>query len=228
MKILVIDDEKNVRRIVGDYLRNEGYAVLEGKDGEDGLQTLIANPDIGLILLDIRMPNMDGYEAIREIRKITDAPVIFLTALDEPYNEVKGLELGADDYITKPFQYQVLIARVKSCIRKDRKDIADTLDYGDLTVQFLGRTASIQGEDVRLTPKEFLLLETLIKHKNITLERDTLLNRIWGYDYYGDPRTVDTHVKTLRAKLGKYGTVIQTVRGVGYRFAISENENHPE
>lgn len=228
MKILVIDDEKNVRRIIGDYLRNEGFEVLQGADGEDGLEKLAAHTDIALILLDIRMPGMDGYETIREIRKITDTPVIFLTALDEPYNEVKGLELGADDYVTKPFEYQVLVARVKACIRKDRQSIPDKLVLHDLTVDFSNHKAAIHGEDCGLTNKEFLLLETLMKNKNLTMGRSKLLDRVWGYDYYGDPRTVDTHVKTLRAKLGKYGTAVQTVRGVGYRFALLEDQNDPQ
>ena len=223
MNILVIDDEKNVRRIVGDYLRNEGFQVLQAASGEDSLEIIAETTEIGLILLDIRMPGMDGYETIREIRKITDVPVIFLTALDEPYNEVKGLEYGADDYVTKPFQYQVLIARVKACIRKDRKGVADALHYRDLTVDFTNHAARVKGEDSGLTHKEFLLLEYLIRNKNITVERSKLLDRVWGYDYYGDPRTVDTHIKTLRAKLKDYGTVIQTVRGVGYRFEIAED-----
>ena len=223
MKILVIDDEKNVRRIVGDYLRNEGYEVVEGADGEDGVQRLIEHRDVDLILLDIRMPNMDGYETLKEIRKITDAPVIFLTALDEPYHEVKGLELGADDYIAKPFQYQVLIARVKSGIRKNRRNISDTLICGDLTVDFTNRAARIGQTDIGLTYKEFLLLEYLVKNKNMTLERTKILNRLWGYDYYGDPRTVDTHVKTLRAKLRDNGAMIKTVRGVGYKFELSKD-----
>ena len=220
MKILVIDDEKNVRRIVGDYLRNEGYEVVEGADGEDGVQRLIEHRDVDLILLDIRMPNMDGYETLKEIRKITDVPVIFLTALDEPYHEVKGLELGADDYIAKPFQYQVLVARVKSGIRKNRKNITDSLTVGDLSVDFINRAATIRQTDIGLTLKEFLLLEYLIQNKNITLEREKILDRLWGYDYYGDPRTVDTHVKTLRAKLQNYGTMIKTIRGVGYKLEL--------
>ncbi len=223
MKILVIDDEKNVRRIVGDYLRNENYEVLESASGEDSLLTIAETPDIDLILLDIRMPGMDGYETISEIRKITDVPVIFLTALDEPYNEVKGLEYGADDYITKPFQYQVLIARVKVCIRKDRKGLSDARHFGTLTVDFSNRAASIHGKDLGLTHKEFQLLEYLIRNHNLTVERSKLLDRVWGFDYYGDPRTVDTHIKTLRAKLKDYETVIQTVRGVGYRFEIAED-----
>ncbi len=223
MKILVIDDEKNVRRIVGDYLHNEGYEVVEGADGEDGVERLMEHRDVALILLDIRMPNMDGYETLEEIRKITDAPVIFLTALDEPYHEVKGLELGADDYIAKPFQYQVLVARVKSTIRKNRKSISDTLAYQDLVVDFTNRSASVKDADAGLTLKEFLLLEYLIQNRNITLDRTKILDRLWGYDYYGDPRTVDTHVKTLRAKLQPYGSMIKTVRGVGYRFEFSED-----
>ena len=223
MKILVIDDEKNVRKIVGDYLKNEGYQVIEGIDGEDGIQQLIQHRDVILILLDIRMPKMDGYETIKEIKAISDAPVIFLTALDESYDEVKGLELGADDYIKKPFNYQVLVARVSACIRKNRKNISEMLSYGNMSIDFTNRAVYIDTEDKGLTLKEFELLEYLVKNKNITIERTKLLDRLWGYDYYGDPRTIDTHIKTLRAKLGPYSEIIKTVRGVGYKLELFED-----
>ena len=224
MKILVIDDEKNARRILGDYLKNEGYEVVEGVDGEDGIDQLIIHKDIDLILLDVRMPKMNGFEAVKEIKEITDAPIIFLTAMDESFDEVKGLELGADDYITKPFSYSVLMARVKSCLKKNRKFNVDALCIGVMKVDYTNKAVYIGDKNVDVTLKEFELLEYFIKNKNITLERTKILDRIWGYDYTGDPRTVDTHVKTLRAKLGPKSELIKTFRGVGYRFETIENK----
>lgn len=218
MKILVVDDEKNVRRILGDYLRNEGYEVIEGVDGEDGIDKLIEHKDVDLVLLDIRMPNMDGFEAVGHMKEVSDAPVIFLTALDESFDEVKGLELGADDYITKPFSYNVLTARVKSCLRKNRRFELEVAEIGDMKIDYTNKQVLVKNKDCHLTVKEFELLDYMIKNKNINLDRQKILDRIWGYDYEGDPRTVDTHVKTLRAKLGPYGAVLKTVRGVGYKF----------
>lgn len=218
MKIMVIDDDKNVRRLLRDSLKNERYEVIEGADGEDGIAKLVDNPDVDLVLLDVRMPKMSGFEVIGEIREITDAPVIFLTALDESYDEIKGLELGADDYITKPFSYEVLTARVRSCLRKNRRFSSDIVKIGNLEMDSTNKTALIQGKNVELTLKEFELLELFVRYKNITMDRNRLLDRIWGYDYEGDPRTVDTHVKTLRAKLGSSSEYIKTIRGTGYRF----------
>lgn len=223
MKIMVIDDEKNVRRIIGDYLKNEGYDVVHGENGIHGIEQLIKHKDVDLILLDVRMPKMDGFEALKEIKEITDAPVIFITALDDSFDEVKGLEIGADDYITKPFNYKVLMARVKSCLRKNCKITTEESVYQKMAVDFTNHEVKIDGSQQELTPKEFAILAYLIKNKNMTVERTKILDRIWGYDYYGDPRTVDTHVKTLRAKLGKYSSIIKTVRGVGYRFEFKED-----
>ncbi len=213
--------KKNVRRILGDYLKNEGFEVVEGKDGEEGIDVLIKNTDVDLILLDIRMPNMDGYETIGHLKEISDAPVIFLTALDESFDEVKGLELGADDYITKPFSYNVLTARVKSCLRKNKKFDLKVEQYGDLVIDYTNKVAKVGSINCDLTLKEFELLAYFISNKNINLDRVKLLDRVWGYDYVGDPRTVDTHVKTLRSKLASHGETIKTVRGVGYRIEIA-------
>lgn len=220
MKIIVIDDEKHVRRIVGDYLRNEGFDVVEGMDGADGIEKIISHNDLDLILLDIRMPDFDGYETIKMIKNICDVPVIFLTALDETYDEVKGLNLGADDYITKPFSYEVLIARVKSCLRKNQKLKPDIKNIEGMTIDFTNRQVILEDKNLNLTQKEFDVFELLLKYKNMTFERSRILDRIWGYDYYGDPRTVDTHIKTLRGKLGDYSSMIKTVRGVGYKIEL--------
>ena len=218
MKILIIDDEKNVRRILRDYLTNEGYEIIEGSDGEEGISRLIENPDTNLVLLDIRMPRMNGFETIEEIQKISEAPVIFLTALDETFDEVKGLELGAYDYITKPFSYNVLIARVKSCLKKTNPPTETHIKLGHVILDTDHHYVIVEEGRELLTQKEYELLMYLIKHPGTNVERSLLLDRIWGYDYYGDPRTVDTHVKTLRNKLNPYGDMIKTVRGVGYRY----------
>lgn len=224
MKIIVIDDEEKIRRIIKDYLVNEGYEVLEGKDGLDGIEKIIEHNDFDLILLDIRMPKMDGYEAIKEIKKVTDTPVIFLTALDEVYDEIKGLNLGADDYITKPFSYEILIARVKACLRRKQKFKIKQFNYGDLRFDVNNKEVYIDKDLINLTLREFELLELLINNRNMTLERGCILDKLWGYDYYGDPRTLDTHIKTLRGKLGQYADMIKTIRGVGYKLELDENK----
>ncbi|MBF4694399.1 response regulator transcription factor [Fusibacter ferrireducens] len=218
MKILIVDDEKNIRRLLKDFLSNEGYEVIEAADGFSGIDQTIAHRDIDLILLDVRMPKLNGYETLESMREITDAPVIFLTAMDGAYDEVKGLDLGAEDYITKPFQYEVLMARIKKCLKRSPKFDKEQLNSNQINLRLKEKKAYIEGVDIEVTNKEFELLEYLIINKNITIQRQTLLDRIWGYDYEQDPRTVDTHVKTLRAKLGACSGCIKTVRGVGYRF----------
>lgn len=224
MRILVIDDEKNTRRIIGDYLENEGYEVIQASDGIEGLEKISQLKHLDLILLDIRMPNMDGYEAIKEIKSISDIPVIFLTALDEVYDEVKGLELGADDYIKKPFSYEILVARVNSCIRKYCRLKPQVIEIDDMTIDFTNRQVFLKGDSAQLTAKEFDLIELLYNNIGITFDRNKLLDRIWGYDYYGSPRTVDTHIKTIRAKLGDYGRLVKTRRGVGYHFELDQDK----
>jgi DNA-binding response OmpR family regulator len=220
MKILVIDDELNMRRLIGDYLRNEGFEVIEGKDGIEGVDKIIQNQDTDLVLLDVRMPRMDGYQTYAEIREISHVPVIFLTALDEVYHEVKGLKLGAYDYITKPFSYEVLIARVNSCLLKVKKQKPTVIEINSLHINLSTREILIDGHNISVTQKEFEVMALLIHNRNIVIERAKILDRVWGYDYYGDPRTVDTHIKTLRAKMRHYGKLIKTVRGVGYYFEM--------
>lgn len=225
MKILVIDDEKNVRRILRDYLQNEGFEVIEGIDGEDGIRQVMAHHKaLDLILLDVRMPNLSGFEAVTAIRDLTEAPVIFLTALDGSYDEIKGLELGGDDYITKPFNYKVLMARVKACLRKNGRFKETSTVIGAMTLDDTRKVVSVNGKNCGLAQREYELLVYLYENRSISLDRLKILERIWGYDYEGDPRTVDTHIKTLRAKLGQCGSMIQTVRGVGYRFEADEPE----
>lgn len=218
MKVLIIEDEKHARRIIKDYLTNEGYQVVEAEDGLLGIDMVMAHQDLDLILLDVRMPNMDGFEAIEEIRKLTDTPVIFLTALDEDHDEIKGLMLGADDYITKPYSYSVLMARVKACLRNNQKDKKETIVIDNMKMDVLNKVVFIEDKNIDLTLKEFEVFYLLLMNKGMTMERGKILDKIWGYDYYGDIRTVDTHIKTLRAKLMDYGLMIKTIRGVGYRI----------
>ena len=218
MKIIVIDDEKNIVNIVSDFLRNVGYEVIGALSGEEAIDKIIEDNNIDLILLDIRMPDMDGYEVLREIREISDAPVIFLTALSESYNEAKGLNLGAVDYITKPFNYTVLLARVKAALRIREMDSAREVSIGDLNINMTKREVSIKGKSLKLSQKEYEILAYLLNNENKLVGRQTILDRIWGYDYEGDQGTLNTHIKTLRNKLGDYGRIIVTVRGAGYRF----------
>lgn len=218
MKILVIDDEKNVRRILKDYLENEGYDVVLAEDGEAGIEKAMNEKALDLILLDVRMPGLSGFEVIGTIKEYSHAPVIFLTALDESFDEIKGLDLGADDYMTKPFNYKVLMARIKSCIRKNKKETTELLTYQEMSIDTKNRMVRMNGQYIELAHKEYDLLLYLYTNRDINVDRFQILNQVWGYDYDGDPRTVDTHVKNIRAKLKTIGHSIKTVRGVGYRF----------
>lgn len=220
-RILVADDEKRIRKIIGDYLENEGYEVLEAEDGQRALELFYLHGDLDLILLDVLMPGKNGWEVCREIRRESEVPVIFLTALGETHDEIRGLDLGADDYISKPFGYERFMARVRSALR--RGDSRKTAKYkvGDLALDPESRTVVLGGDALDLSPKEFDLLAFLMENRNIALERDVLLDAVWGYDFYGDPRTVDTHIKNLRNKTGKAGACIKTVRGIGYKFEVN-------
>lgn len=221
-KILVVDDEKNIRRIVMNFLENEGYNTIEASSGESAIDIVMDGETIDLILLDIRMPVMDGYETLEYIRKFTDTPVIFLTALKETYDEVKGLELGADDYIVKPFSNRVLLARVKVCIRKNEKNIVDTLVVDNFVVDFSRKVVLIDNRNINLTQKEFEILNMLIKSNGSIVDRLVILDKVWGYEYTGYSSTLNTHMKTLRNKMGRYSNHIKTIRGVGYRFEKNE------
>lgn len=215
MKILVVDDEKLIRNVIKEYLLNEKYEVLEAENGFDALRVLSENK-VDLIILDIMMPKMDGYECLKEIRKSLTIPVIMLSARKEEEDKLSGFNLGVDDYVTKPFSPKELVARVKAHLK--RNNSTDVYTYKDLEVDYLGRKVMIEGKEVSLTPKEYELLLYFIKNKKVALSREQLLSNVWDYDYYGDDRTVDTHVKTLRKHLGKYKDMIVTVRAVGYKF----------
>ncbi|MBS4537090.1 response regulator transcription factor [Clostridium sp. D2Q-11] len=220
IKILVAEDEMRIRKLIKDYLLNEGYEIIEAEDGKEALQKFYLNNEIDLLILDVMMPKMDGWGVCKEIREEYDTPIIFLTALGESHDEIQGLDLGADDYITKPFRYEVFIARVKAALRRANKINEGIYHIGNLEINTNSRKVKRDSEEVFLSPKEYELLIYLIENKNIALERDKILDAIWGYDFYGDPRTIDTHIKTLRSKLGEMGDNIKTVRGVGYRFEV--------
>lgn len=218
MNILIVDDEELIRDVIKEYSTNEGYNVYEASDGFEALD-IIKKEKIDVIVLDIMMPKLDGFSAYKKIKNIKNIPTIILSARTEEYDKLLGFELGVDDYLTKPFSPKELIARIKA-ITKRSSGTTDKFIYNDLVVDFMGYTIYIEGKEVKVTPKEFEILTYMIKNKNVAISRESLLSNIWGYDYFGDDRTIDTHVKMLRNNLGKYRDLIQTVRGVGYKFEI--------
>ena len=219
MKILVVDDEKLIRDVIREYLINENYEVIEAKDGVEAVKLAEEN-NIDLIILDIMMPNMDGYTAYKEIRKNKVIPTIILSARSEEYDKLLGFDLGIDDFLAKPFSPKELVARVKAILRRNDKNLSECFTYETLKVDFMGPVITIDDKEIKVTPKEFELLSYFIKNKNIAISRETLLNKIWGYDFYGDYRTIDTHIKMLRNSLGKYRNLIVTVRSLGYKLEI--------
>jgi len=220
MKILICDDEVLIRDVIREYLLLEQYEVFEAGDGLEAIE-LIKNNDIDLVIMDIMMPKMDGYQAIREIKKIKDIPFILLSARNEEFDKLIGFDIGADDYVTKPFSPKELIARIKAVMKRIQNESV-TYQYQTLILDDLAHVVKIDDENVLLTPKEYDLLKYLFQNKNIALSRETILTNVWGYDFFGDERTVDTHIKTLRNSLGKYRDLIQTVRGMGYKLEIKE------
>ncbi|MGE5633078.1 MAG: response regulator transcription factor [Caulobacteraceae bacterium] len=221
IKVLVADDEKRIRKIIGDYLKNEGYCVIEAEDGEDALAKFHENKDIDLIIVDVMMPKKNGWQVCEQIRSESEIPIIFLTALGECSDETYGLDIGADDYIVKPFRYEVFIARVRAVLRRLHKREETFYSINEIEIDTVKRTVKKAGEIVELSPKEYELLIYLIKNERIALERDRIIDAVWGYDYYGDRRTVDTHIKNIRAKIGSVGNYIKTIRGFGYRFEVN-------
>lgn len=219
-KILIVDDEKKIRDVVREYAEFEGFDVLEAEDGMDAVKKAAENEDINIIIMDIMMPKLDGYSAVREIRKTSGIPVIMLSARGEEYDKLFGFELGVDDYVVKPFSPKELMARIRAVMNRvnsiNTKE--DIIKYKGLTINFTAREVLIDGERVSMTPKEYDLLFYLVKNMNIALSRDKLLEEVWGYDFYGDDRTVDTHIKMLRNSLGEYRNLIVTLRGMGYKF----------
>lgn len=221
VKILICDDELLIRDVIREYLLIDKYEVFEASNGVEAIET-VKTEDIDLVIMDIMMPKMDGYQAIKEIKKIRDVPFIVLSARSEEFDKLIGFDIGIDDYVTKPFSPKELVARVKAVLKRTQND-SEVLRYETLVLDDLAHIVTINGEEVLLTPKEYDLLKYLMQNKNIALSRETILSNIWGYDFYGDERTVDTHIKTLRNNLGEYRDMIKTVRGMGYKFEVKEN-----
>jgi DNA-binding response OmpR family regulator len=221
MKILVVDDESRMRKLVHDFLVKENFEVLEAADGEQAIDTFYENKDIALIILDVMMPKMDGWEVCREIRKNSKVPIIMLTAKSDESDELLGFELGVDEYISKPFSPKILTARVDAIIRRTYMvDAGEIMNIGGIQLNKAAHTVTVNGEPVDLSFKEFELLLYFIDNKGIALSRERILNNVWNYDYFGDARTIDTHVKKLRKKLGDCGDYIKTVWGMGYKFEL--------
>ncbi|MGI6177410.1 MAG: response regulator transcription factor [Eubacterium sp.] len=223
-KLLVVDDEPKIREVIRDYAEFNGYEVTEAEDGMSAVGLCKLNK-YDLVILDIMMPKLDGFSACKEIKKIQDVPVIMLSARGEEYDKLFGFELGIDDYVVKPFSPKELMARVNVVLeRRNAKhtDGQEVLNFGGLSINIAARTVTVDGKRVELTPKEYDLLFYLIKNKNIALSRDKLLSDIWGYDFFGDDRTIDTHIKNLRNSLGPYRDYIVTLRGVGYKFEYED------
>ena len=216
MRILVVDDEKLIRDVIIEYLKLEKYDYLEASNGMDAIE-IVKHNDVDIIIMDVMMPKMDGFKASSLIREISDAPIIMLSARDTELDKLNGFDLGIDDYITKPFSPKELIARIKAISKRINMD-NDIFIYEDLKIDYKAHSVFIGEKEINLTPKEYELLVYFIKNNNIALSRETLLSKIWGYDYYGDYRTIDTHIKMLRNNLGKYRDLIKTVRRVGYKF----------
>lgn len=220
VKILVVDDEARMRKLVKDFLSIKGYRVIEAENGEDAVEKFMANRDIKLILLDVMMPKMDGWETLRIIRETSNVPIIMLTARSEERDELQGFSLGVDEYITKPFSPKILVARVEAILRRSFGVEEEKIEMGGIVIDKAAHEVSIDGKIVELSYKEFELLNYFMENKGIALSREKILNNVWNYDYFGDARTIDTHVKKLRAKMGTKGEYIKTIWGMGYKFEV--------
>ena len=217
--ILVVDDEARMRKLIRDFLAAKGFSILEAEDGEKALEVFEENKNkITLILLDVMMPKLDGWSVLRQIRQESKVPIIMLTARGEEQDELFGFELGVDEYISKPFSPKILVARVEAILKRTNQDTKEVKEYGGIEIDKEGRTVKVDGKVVELSLREYELLTYLVENQNIALSRDKILNNVWNYDYYGDSRTIDSHIKKIRHKLGKKGKYIQTMRGVGYKF----------
>ncbi len=221
-KILVVDDESRMRKLVRDFLSMNKFQVVEAADGEEALDKFYADKDINLIILDVMMPKLDGWQVAKEIRRVSKIPIIMLTAKDAERDELMGFEIGVDEYISKPFSPRVLVARVEAILRRTNPDEEPTITVNGITIDKMARTVAIDGNEIELSYKEFELLTYFIAHQGIALSRENILNNVWNYDYYGDARTIDTHVKKLRSKMGEKGNCIKTVWGMGYKFEVEK------
>ncbi len=217
-KILVVDDEQRMRKLVKDFLIRQDFTVLEAEDGEQAVDIFLENKDISLIILDVMMPKMDGWQVCREIREYSKVPIIMLTARGAENDELRGFELGVDEYIAKPFSPKILVARVQAILRRTNSAVDGVIEMGGISLNRTAHEVSIDGEKVELSFKEFELLSYFMENRDIALSRERILNHVWDYDYFGDARTIDTHVKKLRSKMGRCGDYIKTIWGMGYKF----------
>ena len=220
LKILVVDDEARMRKLVKDFLTNKGFAVIEAVDGEEAVDVFFAQKDIALVLLDVMMPKMDGWEVLRTIRKYSQVPVIMLTARSEERDELQGFSLGVDEYISKPFSPKILTARVEAILRRSKVAVSEVINVGGICIDKAAHQVTVDGKNVDLSYKEFELMTYFAENQGIALSREKILNNVWNYDYFGDARTIDTHVKKLRSKLGSKGDYIKTIWGMGYKFEV--------
>ena len=220
IKVLLADDESRMRKLVKDFLSKKDIMVLEAEDGEQACDIFFSDKDIALVILDVMRPKMDGWQVVREIRQYSKIPIIMLTAKADERDELLGFDLGVDEYITKPFSPKILVARVEAILRRTNAASNDTLEIGGITLDRQAHIVSIDGKPIDLSVKEFELLEFFMTNKGVALSRDKILNNVWNYDYFGDARTIDTHVKKLRAKMGEKGDSIKTIWGMGYKFEI--------
>ena len=223
LKILVVDDESRMRKLVKDFLTRKNFQVLEAANGEEAMDIFYREKDINLIILDVMMPKMDGWEVCREIRKTSKVPIIMLTARSDERDELLGFELGVDEYISKPFSPKILVARVEAILRRTgQSNPEDVISCGGIVIDKAAHIASVDGVPMELSFKEFELLTYFLENEGIALSREKILNSVWNYDYFGDARTIDTHVKKLRSKMGNKGEYIKTVWGMGYKFEVEE------
>lgn len=219
--VLVVDDESRMRKLVKDFFMQKQYKVLEAGDGEEALKIFEENQNkINVILLDVMMPKLDGWSVLRQIRQKSTVPIIMLTARGEEQDELFGFELGVDEYISKPFSPKILVARVEAILKRTIEKKNETKDYGGIVIDSEGRTVKVDEKQIELSLREYELLKYLVDNNGIALSRDKILNNVWNYDYYGDTRTIDSHIKKVRHKLGKKGKYIETIRGVGYKFEV--------
>ena len=222
LKILVVDDEARMRKLVKDFLSVKGFTVLEASNGEEAVDLFFEQKDIALIILDVMMPKMDGWETCRTIRKYSQVPIIMLTARSEERDELQGFNLGVDEYISKPFSPKILVARVEAILRRSNAVSSDLIEIGGIRIDKAAHQVTIDGQNIDLSYKEFELLTYFVENQGIALSREKILNNVWNYDYFGDARTIDTHVKKLRSKMGEKGDHIRTIWGMGYKFEVTE------
>ena len=222
LKVLVVDDEERMRKLISDFLKIKGYETVEAGDGEEAIDVFFADKEIALIILDVMMPKMDGWEVLKTVREHSKVPVIMLTARTEETDELKGFEYGADEYISKPFSPKILVARVEAILRRSGVNQDEVVRVGGIEVDKSAHSVKIDGKEIELSFKEYELLLYFIENKGIALSREKILNNVWNYDYFGDARTIDTHVKKLRAKMGTKGDYIKTVWGMSYNFEVEE------